>query len=81
MPKSYALWKMNISERIETEIKKCSGYVNYSPAEDHVTLLLDIIQTSKYAPTGNPSLDADGVGQTYRLMTQQFGESATTYRE
>ena len=42
-PKLYALIEMNISERSEVEIKKCTNFDTYSAAKDPLPLLLDII--------------------------------------
>ena len=79
-PKLYSLTEMNISERSEVEVKKCTDNDTYSAAKDPLPLLLHIIQTHQLAPTEDPLVDKDAAVQAYLTMKQNPGESTKKYR-
>ena len=75
-PRLFAFTEVNIIERSEREIRKCTDFDIYSAAYDPLPFILDIIQTPQLAPTGDPLIDSDVAMQAYHTMKQQPGEPA-----
>ena len=71
---------MNISERSEVQIKKCTDDDTYSEAKDLLPFLLYIIQTRQLAPTRDPLVDWDAAVQAYCTIMQNPGESTKKVR-
>ena len=71
---------MNISERSEMDIRKCTDFDMYSAAKEPSPFLLDITQTQESAPTGELLVDNEVALQAYHTMKQLPGEPANRYR-
>ena len=70
-PRLYTLTEMNISERSEMEIRKCTDFDTFSAAKDPLPFLLDIIQKHQLAPTGDSVVDAN-VAMQFTILLNSY---------